>query len=129
MGSSPNREWSPPIGFAGKTHEVVVFMTRLESTIAAATRYRPPTCKAVATFLERWLAVASDAEEEATASFLYVVLNRVLTDSDEVVELKRVSPIVEFGFGEAPAAPEDWESIPLCELVESAICWLRGTLT
>lgn len=125
--SSPNKQWQPRWGFEGKPHDVVIYTTKAGPRPLAATQHPEGIRQAVADFLERWLADTPPSEEEATASFLYVVLSRPPTRNDYVIDVRNVGPLVEFGFGEAPAAPEEWESIPLGDLIRRATHWLRAT--
>jgi hypothetical protein len=71
-------------------------------------------------FLTTKLHSAESAELSSDASFLYLVLSREPLAADQDA-IGSTGPLVEYGFGEFPAAPEEWSSCSLGHLLARAV--------
>ena len=118
-------DWRPRWAFKGEPLLAIVFTTQDENG-AAWERYGKEISLLTVKFLASRLEHASDEDLNSEASFLYVLVGRRPQEAEESLEVERDGVFVEFGFGEAPAAPAEWQSIPLRDLLGSAMRWLRG---
>jgi hypothetical protein len=126
MASSTNEEtWKPRWSFKGEPYAAVVFTSQPPAR-PAHELYDEATSLLVANFLSSRLKTSTELDLQSDASFLYVLLERAPAHGAECLEIEERSAFVEFGFGMAPAAPEEWETIPLRELIGRAIHWLKN---
>ena len=117
--------WTPRWSFEGEPYAAVVFTTRPVQE-GAWKKHGREVSLLVARFLASRLEHASEEDIGSDASFLYVLLGRPPGNGEEPLELEDGGVFVEFGFGEAPAAPDEWEAMPLCDLLDRSVQWLRG---
>ena len=81
--------------------------------------------RALKAWLSTWLMVRVSAMRPADrtmeACFLYVDLSRLPVAADQPGNVDRRGPVVEFGAGSQPLAPEDWVPLPLESLIMEAV--------
>jgi len=127
MASSRNSDsWRPSWAYDGDPHTAIVFTTAGSPEKGAWEAHGQAASLLAAEFLERVLRDRAEADLGSDASFLYVLLSRE-PSNNEPTAIENGAALAEFGFGESPAAPEEWESRQLRQLIRSAISWLRGT--
>lgn len=120
-----NMSWRPRVAFEGEPFATIAYTTDSELD-PAWVLYGRETSLFVAEFLESRLRGDTNLDLGSDSSYLYVVLER--EPANDVPEIREGGALVEFGFGEAPAAPEEWECVALRDLMASAIRWLRDSL-
>ncbi len=65
--------------------------------------------------------LSTTSESEFPVNFLYVLVRRESTASDEIGVIAPGSPVAEFGYGGPPSSPEDWPVVPLRALMTATI--------
>ncbi|MCG8418650.1 MAG: hypothetical protein MJE77_11980 [Proteobacteria bacterium] len=125
MALSPSSgEWRPQWAFQGAPHAAIVFTTATNPKQSAWEAHGKESSLLAAEFLEQVLQDRSEADLGSDASFLYILVSRE-PSAEEPPTIEDGGALSEFGFGESPAAPDEWESIQLRDLIRAAIAWLR----